>query len=275
MNLISTKIRIAFFSTLFLISFSIYTAWGQVKLVSWNIQNFGKSKSDNEINFIANSLKNFDIITLQEVVAGDGGAQAVAKLADELNRKGSKWDYVVSNPTSGSKASERYAFIWKTARIKIIHKAWLDQNYQTEIDREPFLSTFEYQNKRFTIVSFHAIPKSKHPETEIKYLKFLPQHYPDLNLLFVGDFNCPQSHSVFNGLKTKRYEAMLNNQKTSLKQKIKNGECLASEYDNLFYSPKIKRLNAGVLHFYQSFASLKEARKISDHIPIWFEFDLN
>jgi hypothetical protein len=31
------------------------------------------------------------IIAIQEVVAGYGGAQAVAKLADELNRKGSKW----------------------------------------------------------------------------------------------------------------------------------------------------------------------------------------
>jgi deoxyribonuclease-1-like protein len=58
--------------------------------VSWNIQNFGKSKSEVEINFIANTLKNYDIIAIQEVVAGYGGAQAVAKLAAELNRKGAK-----------------------------------------------------------------------------------------------------------------------------------------------------------------------------------------
>jgi endonuclease/exonuclease/phosphatase family metal-dependent hydrolase len=62
--------------------------------VSWNIQNFGKSKSEVEINLLQYTLKNYDIIAIQEVVAGYGGAQAVAKLADELNRKGSKWDYV-------------------------------------------------------------------------------------------------------------------------------------------------------------------------------------
>jgi hypothetical protein len=33
----------------------------QVKLVSWNIQTFGKSKSDVEINFIANTLGAYDI----------------------------------------------------------------------------------------------------------------------------------------------------------------------------------------------------------------------
>jgi endonuclease/exonuclease/phosphatase family metal-dependent hydrolase len=44
--------------------------------VSWNIQNFGKSKSEVEINFIANTLKNYDIIAIQEVVAGYGASSS-------------------------------------------------------------------------------------------------------------------------------------------------------------------------------------------------------
>lgn len=72
----------------------------QVKLLSWNIENIGKSKSDQEVAFIANTIRDYDIIAIQEVVAGYGGAQAVARLADELNRKEAKWGYVISNPTS-------------------------------------------------------------------------------------------------------------------------------------------------------------------------------
>jgi endonuclease/exonuclease/phosphatase family metal-dependent hydrolase len=72
----------------------------QTTLVSWNLKDFGKSKSDEEINFIANTLKNYDVVAIQEVVAGEGGAQAIARLADALNRKGSMWDYSISNPTS-------------------------------------------------------------------------------------------------------------------------------------------------------------------------------
>jgi hypothetical protein len=34
-----------------------------------------------------NTVKNFDIIVIQEVAAGYGGAQAVARLVEELNRK--------------------------------------------------------------------------------------------------------------------------------------------------------------------------------------------
>jgi endonuclease/exonuclease/phosphatase family metal-dependent hydrolase len=276
MKLFLSKINRTIFFIIFLL-YSWTTVLAQVKLVSWNIQNFGKSKSDVEINFIANTLKAYDIIAIQEVVAGYGGAQAVAKLADELNRKGNKWDYVISDPTSSTPyKKERYAFIWKTAHIKKIGRAWLEKKYHLEIDREPFYCTFQYKNKEFTVVTFHAITKNMQPETEIKYFKLLPDEYPRLNLIFAGDFNCPQSHTVFNPLKKMGYKPIITNQKTSLKQKCIKDNCLASEFDNVFYnSSKINSRNSGAIPFYKKFNSLKEARMISDHIPIWFEFSLN
>lgn len=262
------------FLFLFLFTTSLFS---QPKLLSWNLENFGKSKSNTEITFIANTIKNHDIIAIQEVVAGDGGAQTVAKLADELNRKGAKWDYTISDPTSSSAyKTERYAFIWKTSKVKKIGKAWLENKFHLEIDREPYFCTFQYGNKQFTVVNFHAITKKMQPETEIKYFKFLPEAYPSLNLIFVGDFNCPQSHTVFNPLKKMGYRPTLTNQKTSLKQSCENDICLASEFDNMFYdSSKITAIDSGVIYFYKNFNTLKEARMISDHIPIWFEFSLN
>lgn len=261
-------------SAYFLFFITIINA--QVKLLSWNIENLGKSKSDSTIIYIADTVKSFDILAIQEVVAGYGGAQAVARLADELSRKGAKWDYTISNPTSSSAyKTERYAFIWKTNKVKKIGKAWLEKKYHLEIDREPYFCTFEYENKQFTVVNFHAITKKRQPETEIKYFKFLPNQYPDLKLIFAGDFNCPQSHTVFNPLKKMGYQSILIGQKTSLKKECKEEACLASEFDNMYFNPsKIKTLNSGVIHFYKSFNSLKEARSISDHIPIWAEIDI-
>ena len=126
------------------------------------------------------------------------------------------------------------------------------------------------------MVNFHAITKSKQPEREIKYFKFIPEEYPNLNLILAGDFNCPQSHSVFNPLKKMGFNSIFINQKTSLKQECKNNKCLASEFDNMYYkTSKIKFINSGVILFYKNFNSLKEARKISDHIPIWFQFSIN
>lgn len=246
----------------------------QVKISSWNLQNFGKTKTEAEINFMATTLKDFDVVAIQEVVAGKGGAQAVARLADELNRKGAKWDYAVSNPTKSTPyATERYAYLWKTARIKALKKAWLEQNYVHQIDREPFVMDFSYKGEAFTLVNFHAIPKKKQPETEIKYFKFLPALYPERNMIFLGDFNLPQSHTVFNPLKKMGYRPVFENQKTTMKIKCVGGECLASEYDNLFYNFKnLEMLNSGVLLFYEALPDMKAARRISDHIPVWAEF---
>ena len=99
--------------------FSIATVHAQVKVLSWNIENFGKSKSDSTLVCISQILKDYDVVAIQEVVAGYGGAQTVAKLIDELNRKGATWDYTISNPTmSSAYKTERYAFLWKTSKIK-------------------------------------------------------------------------------------------------------------------------------------------------------------
>lgn len=256
-----------------LLFFTLLT-FSQTKILSWNLENFGKSKSEIELNFIVNTIEGYDIVAIQEVVAGYGGAQAVAKLAVLLNEKGTKWDYVISNPTSSSSyKTERYSFLWKTSKAKLIGKPWLEKKYELEIDREPYFGSFEINKKVITLVNFHAITKKKQPETEIKYFKFLPLEYPSLNLVFMGDFNCPQSHTVFNPLKKMGYLPILQNQKTSLKKECRENNCLSSEFDNIFYKANtLEVIHSGIVPFYKKFNSLKEARKISDHIPIWFEF---
>jgi len=264
----------------FVIVFLILLAefsYSQISVCSWNLKDLGQSKSESELNLIADIIKNYDVIAIQEVVSGSEGPQAVARLHDILNRKGSKWEYSVSNSTSGSSyKSERYAFIWKPSKLTLIGKTWLEEKYNNEIDREPFYATFQSENKRFTLVNFHAITKAKQPETEIKYFKYLPDEYPNLNLIFCGDFNLPQSHTVFNPLKVSGYHPILKNQKTSLRQKCLNDDCLASEYDNIFYnSNKITLVNTGVIHFYKKIITFENARLISDHIPLFFHFKIN
>ncbi len=257
--------------------FSKFISFAQIKFCSWNIQNFGKSKTESHIKFIAKTLNGFDVVAIVEVVAGLGGSQAVARLADELNRNGSKWDYSISDPTTGSPSkSERYAFLWKTSKLKKIGAAFLENKYQIEIEREPYLATFSSGNKEFTIATFHALPKNKQPEQEIKYLKFIPGEFLSKNIIFSGDFNCPESHTVFNPLKVSGYLSAFTKQKTSLKTKCVNNDCLASEYDNIFYKgSKINLIKSGVVHFYKEFSILKEARKISDHLPVYLEFSIN
>jgi deoxyribonuclease-1-like protein len=216
MNFILIKHFIVFSAVFIAVGFT--TAYAEITICSWNIRDFGQTKNDSEILFIANVVKQYDIIAIQEVVAGYGGAQAVARLSDQLNRMGTKWDYVVSDPTSGnSYKRERYAYIWKTSTVKRIGDAWLEQHYEAEIDREPFYMDVRVEGKVFTVANFHAITKSMQPETEVKYFKYLPELYSGKNIIFCGDFNLPESHTVFNPLKQQHYRPVLQWQKTSLR----------------------------------------------------------
>ena len=248
--------------------------FAQVKFCVWNIANFGQSKNDSEIVIIAATLRHFDVIAIVEVVSSNGGAQAVARLADQLNRTGAKWDYVVSDPTTGTPGRiERYAFLWQPHKLKKLGDAWLEQKYQEEIEREPYFINMQYGNKIFTLSCFHAITKKQQPEKEIKYFKYITGLYQDKNLIFGGDFNCPESHTVFNPVKSQGYKPALRNQKTTLKQESRNGANLASEFDNVFYQPSRNKVDTtGIIQFYESFPTLQHARKISDHVPVFLEF---
>ncbi len=244
---------------------------------SWNLKDFGTAKSNSTLNFIAQTVSDCDILAIQEVVAGNGGEEAVAKLALLLNKGNAHWAYVVSPPTSGnSYKTERYAFLWKTARVQLKEKAFLEKKYSLEIDREPYFATFSLNSKECTLVNFHAITKKMQPETEIKYFKFLPAEYPTKNLLFLGDFNCPETHTVFNPLKAMGYEAVLKDQKTTLKKKCIHNDCLSSAFDNFFYLPgKVAADSSWVFYFFKQFQTMEEAWKVSDHLPVFFRFELN
>lgn len=254
----------------------VLPSYSAVSICSWNLQDLGQSKDEQEIDYIASVIVQYDIIAIQEVVAGVGGAQAVARLVDAMNRKGKSWDYTISDPTrSSSYKTERYAYIWNKKTVSRIGDGWLDNQYAIEIDREPYFATFKKEGKDFTLVNFHAITKSKQPETEIKYFKLFPTLYPNLKLIFCGDFNCPQSHTVFNPLKSMGYTPVFTGQKTSLRVTCIQNDCLASEFDNIFYHKNNQTLiDSGVIHFYRDFASMEEARKISDHVPIYAVFSL-
>jgi len=257
---------------LFLPSFSPPPGSTELKILSWNIRDFGKSKTDADITFISKNIRHYDLISLQEVVAGYGGAQAVARLVAELNKSG-RWDYSISDPTNSTSGSisERYAFVWNASKVKKIGNSWLEKTYDAEIEREPFFSRFSFGGKTITLINFHARPRENQPETEVKYFKFYPAQYPDDILVFACDFNLPEYHTVFNPLKKMGYLPAISGQKTSLKKSPDvQGNYLMHEKDNIFYdSKRLTAIDAGTLDFVPQCNSLEEANHISDHLGVW------
>lgn len=248
--------------------------FGNIVVGSWNLQNLGKKKTDSLLAIAARCLKDMDVVALQEVSIS-GGVQTVGRLVVLLNRTGADWDYVVSDPTTAANPgeSERYAILWKKNKMKFTGKSYLATVFAEQISREPFIAVFRSEGKEFSLVCFHAVPKKKQPETEIKYLKFFPDSLKLSHPVFLGDFNCPETHTVFNPLKKNGYKPALTDQKTTLKQACRGDDCLASAYDNIFYPVSFFTLKgSGIIPFHTFFQNdMIAARKLSDHVPVYAE----
>lgn len=257
------------------LSHTTFSQLNDINLISWNIQDFGKTKNSKELNEIADILREADIVAIQEVVTGYGGAQAVAKLADILNRKGAQWDYVISDPTNSSKyVTERYAVVWKTKHIKIKNRGKLIKELDTLVDREPFLIDFYMKDKKLTVINFHSRPYNKNPEAEIKALTQYIINSSSSPLILAGDFNVNEAKPVFDNFKTKGFTAAVTNQKTTLKKACDGFDYRNHSIDNVFYSEGIIKSDSAVLDFVRECDNLNSARKLSDHLPIYLRFGL-
>lgn len=274
MFLLSRLLHLRRLTIYLLLSLSSLFAQDSLRILSWNIQNFGKSKDAEEIAFIAQIVRKFDLVTIQEVSVSAFGSQAVAHLADELNRTGASWDYRISDPTTGDGA-ERYAWLWKKHKVKPLGNCMLAGYLADSLNREPYLCHFLAGRDTLLVGTFHAVPTAKGPAREISFLYQIYKHHPKNNIMIMGDFNLSEKNPAFLSLKEIGFEPALRKQKTSLKTEPKNGEILANEYDNIFYlNRKVVKMSAGAIDFTPNFPTLKEAREISDHLPIWMTIRL-
>jgi len=262
---------------LLLISFHFnVTSQDQISLISWNIRDFGKTKNNEELDQIAEIVRDADILAIQEVVAGYGGAPAVAKLADILNRKGSKWDYAVSQRTATKYVTERYAFIWKTKNIKIKNRGALIKELEELVDREPFYIDFYVNGQKLSIINFHSRPHDKDPESEIRAITdYLKNKISDHPIILAGDFNVNEKEPVFDHLKSLGFRTALTDQKTTLKKNCVTTDYLNHAIDNIFYNTQISKLKGDTIDFINACENLANARRLSDHLPVFLKFQVN
>ncbi|MBK9107308.1 MAG: endonuclease/exonuclease/phosphatase family protein [Saprospiraceae bacterium] len=209
-------------------------------LISWNIKDFGQSRDDKEMQMIADLIGHADVIAIQEVVAKHpGGAQAVGRLSEALKRKGANWDYRISDPTKSPSAyiSERYAYLWKTSRIKMLGHPYLLKEVDAAVHREPFVALFDIGGLSFKMINYHSRThdKSFEESIEIKAITQWISQQQNNNMIWSGDFNLRNDHDAFNSLKQLGFNSCLNGQSTTLRMYCEDGNYMSLGEDNIYY----------------------------------------
>jgi len=261
------KIRI-----LLLIAFIVQGVYSQenLRLLSWNIKDFGNHKTHSQIEQIASIIAEYDIVAVQQIDAKELSAEkAMSQLIIALNAKGFDWSYLLSQPTKAKNSlKERYAYLWKTNKVNVLGKGKLLEVLKKKVLQEPFMLHIEWNSEVVTLCNYHAKSYDKHPEKEIKivfdYLKKTNQPY----LLF-GSFNINENHQVFDILDESTYKPVVTNQKTLLKNYCNYKKYLHLAVDNIYYSnPNFTLISSGVLDYVGDCENLKLAHRISNHIPV-------
>lgn len=234
----SKRIHIVF--SIFLLILGGKSFAQDLSIISWNLKDFGQSRDDEEILLIAKEIKHADIVAIQEVVAKHpGGVQAVARLADQLNRMGSNWDYSYSDPTGDESPHkrERYAFLWKPSKVKLNRPIKLIDELDLSVCREPAIAHFLYKDDIISIMNYHACTHTKYyPERdEINSITDWIQIQKYSNLIWCGDMNLKIDDVAFNKAFNYGFTSVLSGEKTSLKKSCKNGNYLSRAEDNVLF----------------------------------------
>jgi deoxyribonuclease-1-like protein len=243
--------------------------------VHWNGGNFGVSKSDDTLAFMADTVRDADIVVIVEVSTGKAGSQTVGRFCDALNQTGAKWICLISDATDKGTKSERYSVSYKPSSVEAIpQEAILSKELKGVIKREPAFVHFRVKgqaSKTFTIAGFHLVPKNLHPKDEVDAVGQHSGEFQDGNMIVSGDFNLKQTKidPVFEDQMHFQHQI---EGKTSLGNEVdgKDGY-FSQEFDNI-YTRGVKVLSAGIIDFVPIFASLQDAKIISDHLPEFIIF---
>ncbi len=256
--------------------------------MSWNLLNFGKSKSDDALRVMAKVLAPSDVIGVQEVNAGkEYGAQAIAKLVGYMNEEASKlpdkkkhvgFDYVVSNPTMPRNTeTERYAFIIRKGLTFSRDSATLVTSIEKSVSREPYAVTVSFEEKSVTFFTFHAVPSNKAPLEEVRRLTEAQEITSPSHAIFSGDFNI-QAGKINDLFASMGYGYDVVNTRTTLRKEYSaNRGYLFQEFDHIF--PKgVKVCKSGAVDFVNDYfrkdgnVDVVGAHKVSDHLPVFVRF---
>lgn len=251
---------------------------------TWNIQDLGKSKSEETLDEVADIILsiNADVVAIQEVTAGaQFGVKAVAKIADNLSRKGEAWDYLVSDATTSNRSpsiSERYGYLFRKSKIDINRgRSHLVEDLIGKVDREPFTTSITFKGEApVTFFNFHAVPTAKKPINEIRHVVVSPLIANSTRAIFSGDLNL--RHTATDSLfKSSGYDGHIQEKTSLMKALGKKGEYHSQQYDNI-YTKGIVVCSSGVYDFVKekhspvTNESLHLAKKVSDHLPSYINF---
>lgn len=283
-------------------------------IASWNIRSFGNltrkwasEKNDNpkrdlhSIYCIAEIIRRFDVIAIQEVKAN------IRALRDTLKLLGEHWSMILTDVNKGDGGNgERMAYLFDTRRVNlsglagelVVPNEWTknlsDDVLNEQFVRTPYAVSFRSNEQTFILVTLHVLygKKSTDRIKELKGIaKWLSSWATDINayhqnLIVLGDFNIEERGDLLD--QTFLSEGLFVPEELQSREATRSIFNDTKYYDQIAWfngvgkQPKLSLTfnNGGSYDFVGKVLVNREITKqqlsfmISDHYPLWAEFKL-
>ncbi|MBR6011939.1 MAG: endonuclease/exonuclease/phosphatase family protein, partial [Methanomicrobium sp.] len=165
-----------------------------LKIGSFNIQVFGQSKSakTDVMNVLADIIRTYDIIAVQEI--RDSSGTALDNLLRQVNSDGSSYAYLVSERLGRTSSKEQYAYVYNTRTVSPIGSAFTYPQTSDIFHRTPYIASFKSNAGIFnaTFAVIHTDPDDA--ANEIKSLYEVAEYAKgvlpaDEPVIVMGDYN--------------------------------------------------------------------------------------
>ena len=257
-----------------------------VKVLSWNIENLGKSKATSDrMDLIVDVIAGFDIIAIQEVSnvheRSDLGcsrneescpSHANCGLIEEAfdSRLADYYEIVISDQVK----DERYMYIYDSRKVSLLDDYIVSDSDKGELcdptdigsmARQPYVGKFNVSGKEFNLIQVHTSPSRNVLELEALYDFYTS--VDGFNKIVLGDLNADCSY-----LRAKdkvRLESL--SWALSEDTTIAKSDCTYDQFAFL----DVGYVESGVVRYdLENGMTLEEADKISDHYPVWAAFSV-
>lgn len=247
-----------------------------ITIASFNVRIYSNnSRTDVELEQIADRLQNFDVIAVQEV----NDREVVDRTLAILRGRGLPYEAIVSDEVGRGSADERYAFFWRSDVVNHLGTLgfWPDTN--NVFIREPYAATFQAGGFDFSLVTIHAIFGDTVGERRAEagwldeVVAWTGEVEPaEQDVILLGDFNLPSDDRGFDGLRPLLFPVFDGEAQTTIADNTLDNIWI-DQQQTLEWTGEIgiDRFDETVFGGDDDAASLA----VSDHRPIWAMFNID
>jgi len=254
------------------------------KIAAFNIQIFGKTKSDKTdvMTALTKIVREFDIVLIQEI--RDASEETIPNFIEKINQiEGATYSFIQSPRLGRTTSKEAYAYLYNTETVQFIQGSDYVYNDTNDVfEREPYIASFKIGNFDFVLAGIHTKPEDAYNEignltSVVSAIQTAKPNEKDI--IVMGDFNADGSYfdeddpsnlfkaSLYNWIITNDIDTMVKTDYTYDRIVVLD-TTLNHEYDagtaQAFYFDQAYGLNN------QTFVE-----EISDHYPVFAQYKTN